>query len=46
MKNLGRAIRQALMSLAGSRPCTWIDAMGYDQAAWAESLLTEANPIE
>ena len=41
-----RAIRQALMALSGNRTpsfppqapfnCTWTDAMGYEQAAWAE----------
>jgi hypothetical protein len=42
-----RAIRQELMKLDGSRPpfaflpqgagaCTWMDAMGYEQAAWGE----------
>jgi hypothetical protein len=42
-----RAIRQELFELDGNRPpfgflplgagaCTWMDAMGYEQAAWAE----------
>jgi hypothetical protein len=42
-----RAIRQELMKLDGNRPpfaflplgagaCTWMDAMGYEQAAWGE----------
>ena len=40
-----RAIRQALLKLDGKRPpfatlpggdCTWTDAMGYEQAAWAD----------
>jgi hypothetical protein len=42
-----REIRQALLVLDGNRTakfpnaapfnCTWVDAMGYDQAAWAEA---------
>ena len=42
-----RAIRQELLKLDGNRPpfaflplgagaCTWMDAMGYEQAAWGE----------
>ena len=44
-----RALRQELMKLDGDRPpfaflplgagaCTWMDAMGYEQAAWGEPL--------
>ena len=34
-----RAIRQALMALPPAPPlyCTWADAMGYEQTAWAET---------
>ncbi len=42
-----REVRQALMALSGNRTppfpnqapfnCTWTDAMGYEQAAWAET---------